>query len=43
MYLKDLEIAKQLQIVGLNYENIKQLIYFFRTDKINVKIGQQRP
>ena len=29
MYLKDVEIAKKVHIVGLNDENIKQWIYFF--------------
>ena len=38
MYLKDVEIAKKEHIVGLNNENIKQLIYFFVTDK-----GTNRP
>ena len=33
MYIKDLEIAKKVHIVGLNDENIKQWIYFFGTDK----------
>ena len=27
--LKDVDIAKNLQIVGLNDQNIKQCIYFF--------------
>ena len=30
--LKDLDIAKNLQIVGLNDQNIKQWIYFFLND-----------
>ena len=34
MYLKDIEIAKKVHIVGLNDENIKQMIYFVGTDKI---------
>ena len=29
----DVEIAKKVHIVGLNDENIKQLIYLFCTDK----------
>ena len=29
MYLKDVEIAKKVHIVGLNNKNIKQLIYVF--------------
>ena len=33
MYLKDVEIAKKVHIVGLNDKNIKQLIYFFGTDE----------
>ena len=33
MYLKDLEIAKKVQIVRLNDDNIKQLIYFLGSDK----------
>ena len=33
MYLKDVEIAKKVNIVGLNDENIKQWIYFFLKDK----------
>ena len=33
MYLKDVDIDKNLQIVGLNDQNIKQSIYFFDTDK----------
>ena len=33
MYLKDMEIAKKVHIVGLNDENIKQWIYFFLNDK----------
>ena len=33
MYLKDVEIAKKVHIVGLNDDNIKQLIYLFCTDK----------
>ena len=33
MYLKDVEIAKKVHIVGLNDENIKQWIYFFGSDK----------
>ena len=33
MFLKDVEIAKKVHIVGLNDENIKQSIYFFGTDK----------
>ena len=37
--LKDVDIDKNLQIVGLNEQNIKQSIYFFNT--INVKIGRQ--
>ena len=31
--LKDVDIDKNLQIVGLNDKNIKQSIYFFDTDK----------
>ena len=31
--LKDVDIDKNLQIVGLNDQNIKQSIYFFYTDK----------
>ena len=31
--LKDVDIAKNLQIVRLNDQNIKQLIYSFGTDK----------
>ena len=38
MYLKDVEIAKKVQIVVLNDENIKQLIYFVVTNK-----GTNRP
>ena len=33
MHLKDVDIAKNCQIVGLNDQNIKQSIYFFSTDK----------
>ena len=33
LYLKEVEIAKKVHIIGLNNENIKQLIYFFGTDK----------
>ena len=33
MYLKDVDIAKNLQIVRLNDQNIKQWIYSFATDK----------
>ena len=33
MYLKDVEIAKKVHIVGLKDENIKQWIYFFLNDK----------
>ena len=33
MYLKDVEIAKKVHIVGLNDQNIKQWIYSFGTDK----------
>ena len=33
MYLKDVKIAKKVHIVGLNDENVKQLIYFFGTNK----------
>ena len=33
LYLKDVDIDKNLQIVGLNDQNIKQLIYSFDTDK----------
>ena len=33
MYLKDVDIDKKLQIVGLNDQNIKQSIYFVDTDK----------
>ena len=33
MYLKDVEIATKVHIVGLNDENIKQWIYFFGSDK----------
>ena len=33
MYLKDVDIAKKVHIVGLNDENIKQWIYFFLNDK----------
>ena len=33
MYLKDMEIAKKVHIVGLNDEIIKQLIYSFGTVK----------
>ena len=33
IYLKDVEIAKNLQIVGQNDQNIKQWIYFFCSDK----------
>ena len=38
MYLKDVDIANNLQIVRLNDQNIKQLIYFLLP--INVKIGR---
>ena len=38
MNLKDVEIAKKVHISGLNDKNIKQLIYFFGTDK-----GTNRP
>ena len=34
MYLKDVEIAKKVHIVGLNDQNIKQWIYSFDTDKL---------
>ena len=33
MHLKDVEIAKNLQIVGQNDQNIKQWIYLFCRDK----------
>ena len=33
MYLKDVEIAKKVHIVGLFDQNIKQWIYSFCTDK----------
>ena len=33
MYLKDVEIATKVHIVGLNDENIKQWIYFFSNEK----------
>ena len=33
MHLKDVEIAKNLQIVGQNDQNIKQWIYLFCSDK----------
>ena len=33
MHLKDVEIAKNLEIVRLNDQNIKQWIYFFLNDK----------
>ena len=32
VYLKDVEIAKQVRIVGLKDENIKQWIFFFGSD-----------
>ena len=38
MYPKDVDIAKNLQIVRLNDQNIKQLIYFLLP--INVKISR---
>ena len=33
MHLKDVDIAKNAQIVGLKHQNIKQSIYLFGTDK----------
>ena len=33
MYLKDVEIAQKVHIIGLNDENNKQLIYLLGTDK----------
>ena len=42
MYLKDVEIATNLQIVGLNDQNIKQSIYLLVTDKgTNQQINTQ--
>ena len=38
IYLKDVEIAKKVHIVGLNDRHIKQLIYLFGTNK-----GTNRP
>ena len=36
MYLKDVQIAKKVHIVGLNDENIKQLIYFLVPIKVQI-------